>query len=230
MEKESLLKDKNIININKQNNVRYEKEVIRFENISVIAIALSIMALVLIFTIAFTYKKPGIGISSFIVFTLISTIVEIININLTVIRLKEIDFENVKKALRIKLLRRLYKISFIVIAINITESIFLIPFYGNDSITTSEFFNFTPVFITLTLINIYLLRAIAHFRLKSNRVYQIAGNPFIYFSKKYLVLILVFIIIAFDTNILLQIVPLYFMECLILLPLFYGIVSLLNYE
>lgn len=225
MERESILEDKDIEN--KQDKLIYEKEIVRFNNISIIAIFISIIALILLFTIAFTYERIGLGISVFSIFTLLSITSEIININQTEIRLKEIDHKMINNELKIKYIRILYKISFYVFSINITTCIFLIPFCYNN-ITPYEYFNFLPILITLTIINLYFLRVIAHFLLRSNNIYKFVENPLVYFSKKYVYLIIMFIIITFNNNRWMQILPIFAMEYVFLLLIYCGIICFFN--
>jgi hypothetical protein len=229
MERESILEN-NDVEIkdveNKQGKLKYEKEVVRFNNISIIAISMSIIALILLFTIAFTYQRIGLGISIFSIITLLSITSEIININQTELRLKEIDYELINNELKIRYIRILYKVSFYVFSINITACIFLLPFYYNK--TLYDYLNFVPVLITLAIISFYVLRAITHLLLRSNNTYESVERPLVYYSKKYVYLIILFVIITFNCSRWMQILPIFFVEYILLLLLYCGIISFLN--
>jgi hypothetical protein len=226
MEKELVsVKRKKSTNDN-ESKLELEKDVINFKNISVIAIALSIIALVLNFACIFVYHKTGLGISIFVIFVIFSITIEIVNANKMVIKLKRIDSEEIN----IKILRELYQISFIVFAINITECVFIVPYFNNFNIKTVEYFGYIPIFLTYSMITISILRVISHLRLKNNSIYQYAEAPLNFFSRKFILVIVIFFIITFDIDILSAIIIPISIEYIILLPIFYGIVSLFNIE
>ena len=67
-------------------------------------------------------------------------------------------------------------------------------------------------------------------RLKNNSIYQYAEAPLNFFSRKFILVIVIFFIITFDIDILSAIIIPISIEYIILLPIFYGIVSLFNIE
>jgi hypothetical protein len=229
MEKELLSVNRRNETIDKENNLKTENEVMKFKNISIITIALSIIGLVLHFSCSFVYQKTGLGITIFIILVVLSVTIETININKTLIQLKGIDSAKIGEV-SLKLLRELYQISFIVFFMDVIGFIFIVPFFYNANITINEYLKFIPTLLVLLMITVYLLRVIAHLRLKNNSVYQYAEKPFNISSKKYIILLVIFFIITFDTVVFRAIIIPILIEYIVLISIFFCIVSLFNIE
>ncbi|MGB8452662.1 MAG: hypothetical protein WCD89_10040 [Anaerocolumna sp.] len=196
------MKETDVQKINKQTDFRYYEIITKFINLSYIALALILMGTVLLFTILFAYLKPGLGICIFLLFIMAGILVELINGNLTWLKITEIQMKEPTKKSTPGSLANLYKYSFIVYTTAIIACVYLLPFFTNFNYTKTEYYGVLPLVTTLSIFMGFLLRAISHIYMKNSEMYQIAGTPLYYFSKRAIYLPIVLLIVTFDTYII----------------------------
>ncbi len=220
------MEERDLQKVNKQLEFKYCQIITKFKNISYIALALVLIGTVLLFTIIFAYKQPGLGICVFLIFNITRIVNGLINENLTQLKLKEVKIEESNEEIIIESIVSLYRFSFIVFATDIVACIYLIPFFSNFNYTIWEYYRFLPFLTTLSIFMIIILRIIAHICLKKNSMYQSAGTPLKFFSKRVIYLAAVLLIITFNIYIIMEILVQILAGFSILILSFYGILYL----
>jgi transcriptional regulator with XRE-family HTH domain len=81
--KNDTVPDKTDAKIEKQIKRIIDSNITRFKNISFIAIALVVIGLICLFTIAYNFYRPAIAFGIFLMFLVVSIFLEIIQINVT---------------------------------------------------------------------------------------------------------------------------------------------------
>lgn len=224
------MEETDVQNIKKQTDFRYYEIITKFKNLSYFALALILTGAVLLFTILFAYLKPGLGICIFLLFIMAGILVELINGNLTWLNIIKLQREEQNKESAAQSFVNLYKYSFIVYTAAIIACIYLLPFFNNFNYTITEYYGFLPLFTTLSIFMVFLLRAISHIYLKNSEMYQLAGTPLYHFSRRAIYLPIILLIITFDMYIIKELLMQIIVSFPVLIFSFYGILYLTGHH
>lgn len=223
----SIFDEKNLNREEKQIRLNYDKIVTRFKNISYVALVLTMIGIILLFTFVYEYKKIGSGISIFLISIILSIVMELINMNISILKLKEnIKEYKIDEAFPFAF-RCVYKISYMVFISITIMGISLIPFTNSNGCTLSEYYLLIPFLATLSIIMVYVLKIIAHTYFKKKNMHQLFENPFNSLSKNIIFIAIILMIYSLQqSDIILNMIPQILTIPFILIILFYVIIYL----